>query len=121
MEYLKRGGRIGTAAALIGSAFAVKPILTVADGVVAPLEKVRTARRALERLVALAVEARAQCGEEFDIGVQHLSSHSVAEQIAGKLATALELDHVPVNEVGADIGAHLGPGMIAVTIAARPD
>lgn len=121
LEYLKRGGRIGTAAALIGSALAVKPILTIADGVVAPLEKVRTSRRALERLVSLAVESAAGLGGEFDLGVQHLTAPTVAHQVAERLAEAFSRGSVPVDEVGADIGAHVGPGMIAVTVAGRPD
>ena len=57
LEYLRRGGRVGAAAALLGSALAVKPLLTITDGKVASLEKVRTASRALARLEDLAVEA----------------------------------------------------------------
>lgn len=120
LEYLKRGGRIGSAAALIGSALAVKPILTIAGGEVAPLEKVRTKNRALARLVALAVEAANDAGESYDIGVQHLTAPDVADGAATRLAAALGLPSVAVDEVGADIGAHVGPGMIAVTVSAHP-
>lgn len=119
LEYLRRGGRIGRAAALIGSALAVKPILTLEDGEVTPLEKVRTSSKALARVVALGVEAAEACPGDYDIGVLHLASEPVATSVAHSLAQRLGRAEVPVDEVGADIGAHVGPGMIAVTVSAR--
>ena len=119
LEYLKRGGRVGSAAALIGSALAVKPILTITDGLVVPLERVRTKAKALARLEALAVEKAQSCENGFDIGVQHLAGLETAAAVAGRLATALERDTIAVDEVGAAIGAHVGPGMISVTITPR--
>ena len=119
LEYLKRGGRVGSAAALIGSALAVKPILTITDGVVVPLERVRTQAKALTRLEAMAVEKAGACADGFDIGVQHLASLATATAVAERLATALGRDTIPVDEVGAAIGAHVGPGMISVTITPR--
>ncbi|AXT84519.1 fatty acid-binding protein DegV [Aeromicrobium sp. A1-2] len=116
LEYLKRGGRVGTAAALIGSALAVKPILTITDGLVVPLERVRTQAKALARLEALAVDRAQACAEGFDIGVQHLSSPTIAAAVAERLAMALGLESIGVDEVGASIGAHVGPGMISVTV-----
>lgn len=119
LEYLKRGGRVGTAAALIGSALAVKPILTINDGLVVPLEKVRTQAKALARLEALAVEKATACDRGYQIGVQHLASPQVAGTVAKSLAAALGLDAISVDEVGASIGAHVGPGMISVTVTPR--
>ncbi len=119
LEYLKRGGRVGSAAALIGSALAVKPILTIADGLVVPLERVRTKAKALARVEALAVEKAGACDDGFDIGVQHLASLATATAVAARLATALGRESIPVDEVGAAIGAHVGPGMISVTITPR--
>lgn len=119
LEYLKRGGRVGSAAALIGSALAVKPILTITDGLVVPLERVRTKAKALARLETLAVEKATSCDGGFDIGVQHLASLPTATAVAARLATALGRDAIPVDEVGAAIGAHVGPGMISVTITPR--
>jgi DegV family protein with EDD domain len=119
LEYLRRGGRVGAAAALIGSALAVKPILTIEDGAVVPLERVRTKAKALARLEALAVEKAEACEKGFDIGVQHLASLDTATAVAGRLASALGREAVPVDEVGAAIGAHVGPGMISVTITPR--
>lgn len=119
LEYLRRGGRVGSAAALIGSALAVKPILTLTDGKVAPLERVRTTARALGRLEALTVAAVEACDDGYDIGVQHLANLTIAEQVAGRLADQLGRDSVPVDEVGAAIGAHVGPGMVSVTVTPR--
>lgn len=119
LEYLRRGGRVGAAAALIGSALAVKPILTIADGAVVPLERVRTKAKALARLEALAVETAGACEAGFDIGVQHLASLATATAVAERLASSLAVESIPVDEVGAAIGAHVGPGMISVTITPR--
>lgn len=119
LEYLRRGGRIGRAAALIGAALSVKPILTFEDGLVAPLEKVRTSAKALARLGVLAAETVATYEGDYDIGVQHLASESVAASVAASLVEKLGRESVPVDEVGADIGAHVGPGMIAVTVSPR--
>lgn len=119
LEYLRRGGRVGTAAALIGSALAVKPLLTISGGTVVPLERVRTTGKALARLEALTVAAAGDCADGYDIGVQHLANPDVAEQVARRLADALHRESVPVNEVGAVIGAHVGPGTLAVTVTPR--
>jgi DegV family protein with EDD domain len=121
LEYLRRGGRVGAAAALVGSALAVKPILKVEDGRVGPFEKVRTATRALARLADLAVEAAGE--SPVDVAVAHLASSDRANQLAevlrGRLAGALEGREVLVGEVGAVLGAHVGPGMVAVSVARR--
>jgi DegV family protein with EDD domain len=118
LEYLRRGGRIGAAQALIGSALAIKPLLHVMDGRIAPLEKVRTAARALARLEDLAVE-RAGSGP-VDAAVHHLASAARAEQLAVRLRARLpQLQELFVSEVGAVVGAHVGPGMVAVVVAPR--
>lgn len=122
LEHLRRGGRVGAAAAFLGSALAVKPILRVADGRVGPYEKVRTAGKALSRLGDLAVEAARAAGS-VDVGVSHLASPDRAETLADRLRTDLadELEgrDVLVGEVGAALGAHVGPGMVAVVVAPR--
>jgi DegV family protein with EDD domain len=115
LEYLRRGGRIGAAAALLGSALAVKPLLHVADGRIEPLEKVRTASRALSRLEELAVE-RAGLGV-VDLAVHHLASPARAHQLADRLRTRVPgLRELRVSEVGAVVGAHVGPGMVGVAV-----
>jgi DegV family protein with EDD domain len=121
LEYLRRGGRMGAAAALVGSALAVKPILRLEDGSVRPFERVRTSGKALARLEELAVEAAAT--QRVEVAVAHLASPERAEHLAGRLADrladALEGREVVVGEIGAVVGAHVGPGMVAVAVAVR--
>jgi DegV family protein with EDD domain len=121
LEYLRRGGRIGAAAALLGSALSVKPLLTLENGRVGMLEKVRTAGRALNRLEELAAAA---AGCQVDVAVAHLANPDRAELLASNLRTRLADGlggrDVLVGEVGAVIGAHVGPGMVAVVVSPRP-
>jgi DegV family protein with EDD domain len=118
LEYLRRGGRIGAAQALIGSALAVKPLLHLSEGRISPLEKVRTSSRALSRLEDLAVE-RAGSGP-VDAAVHHVANLARAEQLAAALRARLpRLADLCVSEVGAVLGAHVGPGMVAVVVAPR--
>ncbi len=123
LEYLRRGGRIGAAAALFGGALAVKPLLTIADGRVSTLEKVRTSGRALARLEDLAVE---RAGErQVDVSVSHLADAERAGQLADRLRIRLagNLDgrELWCGELGAVLGAHVGPGMLAVCVSPLPD
>lgn len=121
LEYLRRGGRIGAASALFGGALAVKPLLQIADGRVATLEKVRTSARALARLEELAVEAAGD--RQIDLCVAHLASAERAEQLVTRLEDRLagNLDDRDAwcGELGAVLGAHVGPGMLAVCVAPR--
>lgn len=114
LERLRRGGRIGAASALMGTALSVKPILHLRDGRITPLEKVRTALRATERLVALAV---AEAGPGAHLAVHHLGAEDRAEDIADRLREQLpDATEVHVSEVGAVIGAHAGPGLVGVVV-----
>lgn len=121
LEYLRRGGRIGAAAALLGGALSVKPLLKIEDGVVASLERVRTSARALSRLEELAVQAAGE--QPVDAWVGHLASAERAGGLAARLAHRLEANlegrEVWSGELGAVLGAHVGPGMIAVCVAPR--
>jgi len=121
LEYLRRGGRIGAAAALLGGALAVKPLLQIEDGKVASLERVRTSTRALARLEELAVQRAGDA--PVDVCVAHLANPDRAGQLTENLATRLEANlegrEVWCGELGAVLGAHVGPGMIAVCVAPR--
>jgi DegV family protein with EDD domain len=118
LEYLRRGGRIGAASALLGSALSFKPLLQMRDGRIAPLEKVRTAGRAIARLAELAAAA---AGEgPVDVAVHHLAAAERAEALAQDLRGRLPgLQTVYRSEVGAVVGAHAGPGLLGVVVAAR--
>ena len=121
LEYLRRGGRIGAAAALFGGALAVKPLLEIKDGVVGSLERVRTSGRALARLEELAVEAAGDAS--VDVCVAHLANPERADQLAASLGERLAGNlggrELWCGELGAVLGAHVGPGMIAVCVAPR--
>jgi DegV family protein with EDD domain len=121
LEYLRRGGRIGAAAALLGSALAVKPLLEIVDGRIGTREKVRTSGRALNRLEELAVCAAGD--RQVDVWVAHLANQERAGTLATHLSRRLEPQlagrEVQVGEVGAVIGAHVGPGMVAVVVSPR--
>jgi DegV family protein with EDD domain len=115
LEHLRRGGRIGNTAALLGTALAVKPLLHVCDGRIVLLEKVRTATRALARLTSWAVEAAGP--GPVSVAVHHLAAPDRAARLAEGLRAALPgLRELHVSELGAAIGAHVGPGAVGVVV-----
>lgn len=117
LDYLRRGGRIGAAQALLGSALAVKPLLRLDGGRIELLEKVRTASRAIARLEEIVAE---RAGESpVDIAVHHLAAGERAEALAERLRARVPgLASLYVSEVGAVIGAHTGPGLVGVILSA---
>ncbi|MGK5631850.1 DegV family protein [Streptomyces sp. URMC 123] len=118
LDYLRRGGRIGAAQALFGSALAVKPLLQLEGGRIEPLEKVRTASKALARLEDIVVERAG--GGPVDIAVHHLAAPERAQHLADRLRDRVAgLADLHVSEVGAVIGAHTGPGLIGAVVSAR--
>jgi DegV family protein with EDD domain len=118
LDRLRRGGRIGAAAALVGSALAVKPLLHVAQGRIVPLEKVRTTARAAQRMVELAV--RAAGDGPADLAVHHLGAADRAEELAERLRERVpRVARLLVSEVGAVIGAHAGTGLLGIVVVPR--
>jgi DegV family protein with EDD domain len=121
LEYLRRGGRIGAAAALFGGALSVKPLLRIEEGRVVNLDRVRTSTRALSRMEDLIVEAADD--RPVDLCVSHLANPDRASDLAGRLAERLadnlEGREVWCGELGAVLGAHVGPGMVAACLAPR--
>jgi DegV family protein with EDD domain len=110
LDNLARGGRIGRANALVGSILQVKPVLTIQDGEVTPLERVRTWDRALNRIVDLA--RAVDTGQ----GLCAIVGHAVDEDSAQRIAAALEpvADTLLLQPLGAVVGAHAGPGTVGV-------
>ncbi|MCA2217878.1 DegV family protein [Jidongwangia harbinensis] len=119
LEFLRRGGRIGAASALLGTALSVKPILHVVDGSIVVRDKVRTAGRALARLVDLAVEASGT--GDVDIAVHHLGAPDRAAALADAVTMRLgdRLRDCYITEIGAVVAAHVGPGVAAVVVHRR--
>jgi len=122
LEHLRRGGRIGAASALLSSALAIKPLLALSDGHITPIERVRTSARALSRLQELALRAVDAAGEPgVDIAVHHLDSQTRASELAERLRSRVSSSTtVILVELGAVVGAHVGPGTIAVAVSPRP-
>jgi DegV family protein with EDD domain len=120
LEFLRRGGRIGAASALLGTALSVKPILHVVDGAIVVRDKVRTAGRALAKLVDLAVEASGD--GEVDIAVHHLEALDRATALADAVTVRLgdRLRDCYITEIGAVVAAHVGPGVAGVVVHRRP-
>lgn len=118
LDYLRRGGRIGAAQALLGSALAVKPLLQLEGGRIEPLERVRTASRAIARLEEIVAERAGTA--PVDIAVHHLAAPERATALAERLRDRVPgLADLHVSEVGAVIGAHTGPGLLGVVVSAR--
>lgn len=116
LEFLRRGGRIGAASALLGTALSIKPLLTVRDGEVAPLAKVRSTKRALTRMVDLAAERAGS--NDVDLAVTQFGADTQAQWVHERLATRLPSARPPLLVAGsAVIGAHAGPGAFSITVS----
>ncbi|WP_327323554.1 DegV family protein [Streptomyces sp. NBC_01210] len=118
LDYLRRGGRIGAAQALLGSALAVKPLLQLDGGRIELLEKVRTASKAIARLEEIVADRAGT--SQVDIAVHHLAAPERAAALAERLRDRLPgLVYLHVSEVGAVIGAHTGPGLLGAVVSPR--
>jgi DegV family protein with EDD domain len=111
LEFLRRGGRIGGAQAWLGSTLRIKPILTV-ESQITPIERVRTSKRAFERMVDLLRE-RAAAGADAWM-VQHIQAPDQAEELVARGREIFGSDPVTFSEIGPVIGAHVGPGLLGV-------
>jgi DegV family protein with EDD domain len=110
LEFLRRGGRIGRAGALLGSVLQVKPVLCIRDGQVTPLERVRTFERALNRIVELTREV--DRGHGVCIIVGHAGAEADAERVGRDLEPIAET--LMIQPLGPVVGAHAGPGVVGV-------
>lgn len=113
LEYLKRGGRIGAAKALLGELLQVKPILQIKDGQVAPFDQERTKKRAVGRLIEIVAE---QVGRRTDshLCVIHIDAQDEAESLRAELAARTGLKDIPVYLLPPAIVVHAGPKAIGV-------
>lgn len=113
LEYLAKGGRIGGAAALMGSVLQIKPILTFRNGRVDQFEKARTMKHALARLKELVV-SQYPPGENGYLTVMHAGAFEQAKALADDLSQQLRLSHVPIHDMPPAIVTHGGPGILGV-------
>lgn len=116
LDYLRRGGRIGAAQALIGTALSIRPLLTVSDGEVAPLARVPGTKRALTRIVDLAVERAGNA--TVDIAVAAADPGEREQRMAGELRRRIpSLGELSIVRGSTVISAHVGPGALGITVA----
>ncbi len=112
LEYLQKGGRIGKAQAFLGSMLSVKPILTLQDGEVHPVERPRNAQRALQRLGELAREG----GPATRMGIIYSTDPQRAEQLKNQCADLAPEDRIVDARFGPVLGTYVGPGAVAVML-----
>ncbi len=113
LEYLQKGGRIGGAAALVGTLLKVKPILCLKGGRVEPLDKVRSKRKALARLME-AVEERVRPGTPVRAAVLHAEVPDEARELEQKVRARFNCTECYFAEVGPVLGTHTGPGVLGL-------
>jgi DegV family protein with EDD domain len=119
LEYLRRGGRIGAAAALAGTLLQVKPILEIRDGGIHVLEKVRTASRARRRLYEIIEEWGK--GHPVRTAVAHADAPDDAQEVAEFIRSRLDVRELVVVEFSPVVGTHGGPGSLGAVVYADPE
>lgn len=116
LEYLHRGGRIGGAQAFLGTLLNVKPLLTLANGRVEALERVRTKRKALDRMVEIAAQRTQETGYPYRVVVIHAQAADEAAYVAQLVKEKINCAHLRQTQVGPVIGVHVGPGVVGITL-----
>ncbi len=116
LEYLKRGGRIGAARALLGTALNVKPLLEVKHGAIEPLEQQRSRAKALKRLLEIMEERVA--GRPVHVTVLHARAIAEADAMEKELRARFACQELFKNEIGPAVGVHTGPGALGLAFYA---
>jgi DegV family protein with EDD domain len=117
LDYVYKGGRIGRASHMVGSALGIKPILNFIDGLLTPVERVRTWKKALGRATELAENA----GKVTDIAVLHANNVKDADTTAERLQKKYPDANIVVDWVGSTIGTYAGPGAIGIMTLSAPE
>jgi DegV family protein with EDD domain len=113
LEYLHRGGRIGGAAKLFGTALNLKPVLEIREGIVTPVVKVRTRRKALDRLYEL-LQEQLTPGDRVHMAALHVAAPDDAVRLVEQLEARFHPVEMIACECGPVIGTHAGPGTVGV-------
>jgi DegV family protein with EDD domain len=120
LEYLRKGGRIGGAAALLGSVLNIKPVLQVHNGRIEPQDRVRTYQRALERMAGELIAAVGEGGRKAHAVVGHADRPSDAQLIAARIAPHCAREPKIIT-IGPIVGCHAGPGTVGLSFHLPPD
>lgn len=113
LEYLYRGGRVSKSAAFVGTLLKIKPILHVEDGKLIPLEKIRGTKKVWKRMLEI-MEERGQDLTNQRIAISHGDDYETAKELADMIQERFHVKKIQINMVGSTIGAHSGPGTIAL-------
>lgn len=110
LEYAQRGGRLGKGKALVGTLLHVKPLLSVLNGEIVPVENVRTQKRALERLVEIVLGS----GPIQELSVIHAQAPQYAKLLQDALSETIPGEQIVMSETGPVLGTHVGPGAVGI-------
>lgn len=119
LEFLHKGGRIGGATAFLGSALNLKPILYVKDGRIEPLERTRTRKRAVARLLELVEEKVGAAETHF--AILHCEAEDEAREFGEQVKEKFNCAELVISEAGPVIGTHAGPGTLGVAFYTLTD
>jgi DegV family protein with EDD domain len=118
LEYLQKGGRIGAAAAFLGTLLKVKPILILDEGIVKPFDKVRTKRKALEHLLS-ELESHVAPDQPVQAIAMHAQAPEEARQLEAEISRRFNCQRTIFGEVGPVVGTHTGPGLLGAAVCAE--
>jgi len=113
LEFLARGGRISRTSAFVGGLLNIKPLLHVEDGRLVPLEKIRGRKKVMRRIVELMAERGANLQQQT-IAISHGDDEEAALELKAKIQEQFGCDRFLISPIGAAIGAHAGPGTLAL-------
>ncbi|MBE3571294.1 MAG: DegV family protein [Bacillales bacterium] len=113
LEYLAKGGRVSKASAFLGGLLNIKPLLDVEDGKLIPIEKIRGKKKLLRRIIELMKERGTDLSSQV-IGISHADDEATAQEMKNIIEQEFNPKRIEITSIGAAIGAHTGPGTIAV-------
>ncbi|OLS36507.1 DegV family protein [Bacillus sp. MRMR6] len=113
LEYLAKGGRVSKASAFLGGLLNIKPILNVEDGKLVPIEKLRGKKKVLRRLIELMRERGTEMNDQV-IGISHADTEETAIEVKAMIEEEFHPKEVYITSIGSAVGAHTGPGTIAI-------
>lgn len=119
LDNLRRSGRIGATTKLFGSALAIKPVLRIVDGALVLSEKQRTMSKAVDKMLASAIEHGR--GRPMTVAVQHVHAEEAAQELAETIAKKMTIKNILVTELGPVLGVHIGAGALGLSLCPALD
>jgi len=113
LDYLAKGGRVSKASAFVGGLLNIKPIINMEDGKLIPIEKIRGKKKVFHRLIQLMQERGDHLDQQI-VGISHADNAETAQEVKAMIESEFQPDFITITEIGSAIGAHTGPGTIAI-------